>query len=143
MSRRASVLRLARPPWFRLRRHDELLQVRNAFFFGEERDHVGNAQVVPLAQCQKFIARRRQSLGGGGLLAERFRGWLLFNFAFDLAFEPGEFFLELAVVIFRGGHEWRVVREWMDFRTAPALRRHAGSVHRRDEPASRRAWAGA
>jgi hypothetical protein len=91
---------LARPPGFRLRCSDEFLQVRNAFFFGKESDDVRDGQVMPLAQHKEFLTRHGQTLGGGRLLAEWLGRWLFF----DLVLEFGEFFLELAEVVFLGVH---------------------------------------
>jgi hypothetical protein len=81
-------------------RNNELLQVSNAFFLGEKGNDICNGQAMPLLKYLEFFTCHRQALGRGLFLAERL-GWLLL---FNLAFECGEFFLELAEVIFLGGH---------------------------------------
>ena len=88
-----------------MRRNDELLQICNAFFLGEKGNDIRNGQVMPLAKHQEFFTCHRQALSSSLFLA-KWLGWLLL---LNLAFECGKFFLELAEVIFLGGHGIRKV----------------------------------
>src|SRR6185437_10219059 len=91
---------LALAPRLRLRCRDQFLQVGDAFFLGEEGHDIRHAQCVALAHGEKLFARHGHALGSSGLLAQRLRRLLLF----DLPFKPGQFFLELAKIVFPGVH---------------------------------------
>src|SRR6185312_17357371 len=103
MSGRRSLLP---PPRFLLSRYQQLLQVGDAFLLGEESHHVGDAEVVTVAQGKEFIAGAGEALGFGGFLAKwlGFRCGLRRRLRFLLRFgvalvERGELGLELTEVV--------------------------------------------